>query len=74
VIRKEPGTHREFCDYNWLCGADPSVIHTLDPVTGRTGFMRNNDLDGVYFVKNKEYAGSTCRTRNADGGCEDYEE
>lgn len=72
--RIETAGPRVDCDYNVRCAAqDLAAIPTVDPVTGATGYMMRNDLGGAYFAGTIEEARPTCRSRNPDGACRDFE-
>lgn len=70
VVRREVGTPREFSSHNWRCGCPRfHPIPTLDPVTGRSGYLQTNDFGGRYFVESTDEAMPTCANINRDGNC-----
>lgn len=74
VVRRDVGSPRQWCDYNWLCGAKTvAPIPTRDPVTGLAGYLLTNDLGGTYFVAEITEALPQCRKVNPAGHCPMWE-
>ena len=62
------------CDYNWVCGkSSKDLIRSLDPVTGRPGFLKTNDVGTKCFVTEEDKALRRCRDMNPEGLCTLYE-